>query len=69
MFLIPALIVAIAMVGYLLFRFGEIPLYEALMISVTAIPAFIYSALLFWDRLKMNPEIRLTDLPLLQISS
>jgi hypothetical protein len=59
--LILALIIAIAIMGYLLLRFGGISLHEALMISVTAIPAFVYSALLFWDRLKMNPEIRLTD--------
>jgi hypothetical protein len=60
-FLILALIIAIAIVGYLLLQFGGISLHEALMISVTAIPAFVYSALLFWDRLRMNPAIRLTD--------
>jgi hypothetical protein len=59
--LILVLTVAIAIVGYLLLRFGGISLHEALIISVTAIPAFVYSALLFQDRLKMNPTIKLTD--------
>lgn len=53
------IVLLMCIVSYILHICLRVDLYQAVIISVTAIPALTYQTLLFWDRLRQMPAIEL----------